>query len=318
MNARKQPTASQLHTDRHRKLVQLRKETPYFVMILIPMVFFLIFCYWPMFGISLAFQNYKAGAAFFSANTQWVGFQWFERIFSNPFFGRWVRNTLLLSAYSILFAFPLSIALALLLNEIRVKWFRKLTSNVSLLPYFISTVVIISIMTNMFSVDDGIINQFIIKLGGEKINFMGSSDWFRTMYIGSGMWQSTGFNAVVFTAAISAIDPTLYEAAELDGSTRWKNIWHITIPNIMPTIIIMLILRLGSVMSVGYEKIILMYSPAVYETADTLSTYSYRAGILDGKMSLSTAIGLFNSVCNLILLVLSNWFAKRTSETSLW
>jgi len=287
-------------------------------MMLIPTAFFLIFNYWPMFGLSMAFQNYKSGAPFFSANTEWVGFQWFERLLSNPFFGRWVRNTLILSIYNIVIAFPLSILMALLLNEIRVRWLRKFTANVSLLPYFISTTVIVGIMVNFFSVDDGIFNALLVKLGGTRIDFMGVSKWFRTMYTGSGIWQSTGFNAVVFTAAISGIDPTLYEAAELDGSTRFKNILHITIPCILPTIIIMLLLRIGSVMSVGYEKIILMYTPASYETADTLATYAYRAGILDGKMSLSAAIGLFNSVCNLVLLLISNWLAKRVSDTSLW
>lgn len=300
------------------RLVQLRRELPYFLMILIPAVYFLIFCYWPMFGLSMAFQNYKAGAPFFSASTDWVGLMWFERLVKNPMFGRWVRNTLLLSLYNIILAFPLSILMALLLNEIRLRWFRKFTANISLLPYFISTTVIVGIMVNFFSVDNGIFNALLVKLGGTKIDFMGASQWFRTMYTGSGIWQSTGFNAVVFTAAISSIDPTLYEAAEIDGSTRLKNIFYITIPSILPTIVIMLLLRIGSVMSVGYEKIILMYSPAIYDTADTLATYGYRAGILDGKLSLSAAIGLFNSVCNLVLLLLSNWSAKRVSDTSLW
>jgi len=312
------PTAKIRRSGRSYRLVQLRKEFPYLLMMLIPTVFFLIFNYWPMFGLSMAFQNYKAGAPFFSANTDWVGFQWFERLLSNPFFGRWLRNTLLLSIYNILIAFPLSIVMALFLNEIRVRWFRKFTANISLLPYFISTVVIVGIMVNFFSVDDGVFNTLLAKLGGKKIDFMGTDTWFRTMYTGSGIWQTTGFNAVVFTAAISGIDPTLYEAAELDGCSRLKSIIRITIPCILPTIIIMLLLRIGSIMSVGYEKIILMYSPATYETADTLATYGYRAGIIDGKMSLSAAIGLFNSVCNLVLLLLSNWFAKRVSDTSLW
>ncbi len=294
------------------------RELPYLVMMLIPTAYFLIFSYLPMFGLSMAFQNYKSGAPFLSVNTEWVGLFWFERLLSNPFFGRWVRNTLLLSLYNIVLAFPLSILMALLLNEIRVRWLRKLTANISLLPYFISTTVIVGIMVNFFSVDDGIFNALLVKLGGEKINFMGLSQWFRTMYTGSGIWQNTGFNAVVFTAAISSIDPMLYEAAKIDGSTRLKDILYITIPSIMPMIIIMLLLRIGSVMSVGYEKIILMYTPATYETADTLATYGYRAGILDGKMSLSAAIGFFNAVCNLALLLASNWFAKRVSETSLW
>lgn len=298
--------------------LHFKQNIPYMVMVFIPVVFFAVFCYWPMFGVSLAFQNYKAGAAFFSANTKWVGFMWFERLFKNPMLWRWIKNTLALSFLDLIFAFPLSIVIALFLNEIRQKWFRSLTANVSLLPYFISTVVIIGIMGNMFSVDDGVINLLIERMGHKKINFMGSSEWFRTMYIGSGMWQGCGFGAVVYTAAISGIDPTLYEAAELDGSNRIKNVFYITIPCILPTIITMLILRIGSLMGVGYEKILLMANEGMYEVADTLSTYSYRAGILDNKQSMATAIGLFNSLCNITLLVTANFFANKYSETSLW
>ncbi len=301
-----------------RTLLRYKKELPYFVMLIIPVAFFLIFMYWPMFGLVMAFQNYKVGDPFIGANVNWVGFKWFSILLGNPFFWRLVRNTLLLSVYSILISFPLSIMLAILLNEIRHKGLRKFTSNVSLLPYFISTVVIVGIMVNFFSVDDGLVNNVIAQLGGTKIDFMGSSAWFRTMYIGSGIWQMTGFNAVVFTAAISGIDPVLYEAASIDGSTRFRNIFCITIPCIMPTIIIMLLLRVGNLMSVGYEKIILMYSPAIYDTADTLATYAYRAGILDGKLSLSTAIGLFNAVCNLLVLLFANKMTKKISGTSLW
>lgn len=296
----------------------LKAQLPFYVLLFIPVVFFAIFKYWPMFGLTMAFQDYKAGSAFMGPKTKWVGLKWFEKLINSPNLGRWVRNTLLLSIYSLLFQFPLSIALAILLNEINNKWLKKFTSNISLLPHFISTVVIVGILFNLFSVDDGIINTFLVKLGGSKIDFMGRAEWFRTMYVGSGIWQSTGFSAVVFTAAISGIDPALYEAAALDGSTRFKNIFRITIPCILPTIITMLLLKIGGLMSSGYEKIILMYNPATYETADTLATYSYRAGILDGKLSLSTTIGLFNSVCNLILLTVSNWLSRKFTETSLY
>lgn len=296
----------------------LKAQLPFYVLLFIPVVFFAVFKYWPMFGLTMAFQDYKAGSAFMGPKTKWVGLKWFEKLINSPNLGRWVRNTLLLSIYSLLFQFPLSIALAILLNEINNKWLKKFTSNISLLPHFISTVVIVGILFNLFSVDDGIINTFLVKLGGSKIDFMGRAEWFRTMYVGSGIWQSTGFSAVVFTAAISGIDPALYEAAALDGSTRFKNIFRITIPCILPTIITMLLLKIGGLMSSGYEKIILMYNPATYETADTLATYSYRAGILDGKLSLSTTIGLFNSVCNLILLTVSNWLSRKFTETSLY
>jgi len=301
-----------------RRLAVFRRDVPYLVMLLIPTAFFLIFKYWPMFGLAMAFQNYKVGSPFIGAGANWVGLKWFRQLFGSPLFGRLIKNTLAISSLSLIISFPFSILFAVLINEIVNRKLKTFTSNISLLPYFISTVVIVGVMFNFFSVDDGVFNTLRAKLGGGKIDFMGTSRWFRTMYIGSDVWQYTGFNSVVFTAAISGIDPTLYEAAAIDGSSRFKNIFHITLPCIMPTIIIMFILRIGRLLSVGYEKIILMYSPGVYDVADTLSTYSYRAGILDGKLSLSTAIGLFDSVCNLILLLAANRISKKFSETSLW
>lgn len=295
-----------------------RKQVPFLVMLAFPMLYFAVFKYLPMFGLVMAFQNYKTGAPFIGFDAQWVGLQWFRQLFQNPFFGRLVRNTLLLSIYYLTCSFPFSIFLALLLNEIRKSWLRRFTANITLLPYFISTVVIVGVMFNFFSVDGGLVNNVIKNMGGDTIDFMGSYQYFRSLYVGSGIWQNVGFDAVVFTAAIAGIDPAYYEAAALDGSTRLKNILYITLPCIMPTIITMLLLKLGSLMSVGYEKIILMYSPAIYETADVLSTYAYRAGILDRKVSLATAIGLINSVVNLLLLLAANRFSRKVSETSLW
>jgi len=319
----KQAQAPQVQVKRNRKsgsyrLQKLRRELPYYVMIAVPFLFFIIFKYWPMFGLTIAFQDYKLGAPFVSMESKWVGIKWFKLLLNSPFFPRLVRNTLLLSLLGLVISFPLAILMAIMLNEIHNSKLRKLTSNVSLLPHFISTAVVVGIMFNFFSVDDGIVNSIIAKLGGEKIDFMGSSSLFRAMYTGSGVWQNVGFSAVVFTAAIAGIDPNLYEAAALDGSTRVKNIFYITIPCILPTIIIMFILRIGSVMSVGYEKIILMYSPGIYETADTLATYSYRAAFQDNKTSFAAAIGMFNSVCNLLLIVGANKLSKKVSETSLW
>jgi len=301
-----------------RRLARMRTQLPYWVMLLIPLLFFALVRYWPMYGLSIAFQNYKLGDAFVSAKSRWVGVQWFRMLFRNPNFGRMVRNTLSLNLLGIFISFPVAICFALLLNEVRVRWLRSLTANISLLPYFISTVVIVAIMFNVFSVDNGLVNDVMSKLGMERINFMAESEYFRGLYIGSDLWQHTGFNAVVFTAAIAGIDPNLYEAAALDGSTRLKNIFYITLPCILPTIIIMLLLRIGNIMTVGYEKIILMYSPAVYETSDVLSTYAYRAGMEDQKMSLSAAISLMNSFCNVVLLVSANKMTKKLSDTALW
>ena len=297
---------------------RLVKNLPYLSMMLIPSVLLLIFNYWPMIGLSMAFQNYRSGELFLGPTTQWVGLKWFRMLFKNPMFGRLIRNTLLLSLYDLAVSFPLCVLLAVLLNEIRHRGLRKFTTNVSMLPYFISTVVVVGILTNFLSVDNGIINNLIADMGGKKVDFMGSSKWFRTLYVFSGVWQGAGFSAMIYTAAIAGIDPTLYEAVAIDGSTRFKNIYMITLPCILPTIVVMLILRIGGLLSSSYEKIILMYSPAIYETADTLGTYSYRAGILDQKTSMSTAIGLFNAVCNVVLLVIANWGSRKVTESSLF
>lgn len=305
-------------TESQRRWVKFRRQLPFYVMVAIPVVYFILFKYWPMFGVSIAFQNYKIGAPFLSAEAKWVGLRWFKQLVNSPFFGRWVRNTLAISFWNIALIFPMSILMALMLNEIRNKKLKGFTNNLSLLPHFISTVVIVGVVVNFFSVDDGLVNQIIVNMGGEKIDFMGSPQWFRPLFIGSGAWQNVGFSSIVYTAAIAGIDPSLYEAAALDGSTRVKNIFKITLPCILPTIITMFILRVGSVMAVGYEKVLLMYNPAIYETADILSSYSYRAGIVDGKYSLSAAVSLFNSVCDLILVISANKVSKKISETSLW
>lgn len=305
-------------TRKGRRLAKVRTQIPYWVMLLIPLTFFLLVRYWPMYGLAIAFQDYRIGDPFISRESRWAGIKWFQMLFKNPNFPRLVRNTLAINLLSILISFPIAIAFALLLNEIRIKKLRNLTANISLLPYFISTVVIVAIIYNVFSVDDGLVNMVIQKLGGKKINFLAETKWFRPLYIGSGIWQNTGFDAVVFTAAISGIDPNLYEAAALDGSNRFKNILHITIPCILPTIIIMLLLRIGNIMTVGYEKIILMYTPSTYEVADVLSTYAYRAGLENQKYSLSAAISMINSVVNVIMLVSANKITKKLSDSSLW
>lgn len=303
---------------RQRRLAKARTQLSFLAMMLIPLAFFLLIRYWPMYGLSIAFQNYKIGDPFISKESRWVGLYWFEFLFKSPNFKRMLSNTIVLNLLNLLIAFPISIGFALMLNEIRVKWLRGFTANVSLLPHFISLVVIVAIMYNLFSMDSGLVNTVIEKLGGEKINFMGSSEWFRPLYVGSAVWQNTGFNAVVFTAAIAGIDPNLYEAAALDGSNRLKNIFYITIPCILPTIITMFLLRIGKLMTVGYEKILLMYTPATYEVADVLSTYSYRVGLESQKYSLSAAVSLMNSVVNVILLVAANKVTKKLSDTALW
>ncbi len=301
-----------------KRLIRLKRNIPYLVMMLIPTVYFILFCYWPMFGVSMAFQDYKVGAPFLGAGTKWVGLKWFKQLLNSPLFPRLLRNTMMISLTDLLIGFPLCILFALLLNEVRNKFLRRFTANVSLLPWFISTVVVVAIINNFFSVDDGIVQNIIEKLGGQRTTIIGNPNSFLALYVGSGIWQGCGYGAVVFTAAIAGIDPTLYEAAALDGSNRLKNIFLITIPCIMPTILIMLILRFGSLMSVGSTKILLMYRPSTYETADVFGTYAYRVAFGDGKMSYSSAIDLFTSIINLVLLLAANKISKQVSETSLF
>lgn len=284
----------------------------------IPITFFILFRYLPMFGVVISFQDYKMGDSFVGLDTKWVGLKHFIRFFKNPYCWRYIKNTLAISVLSILFTFPAGIFLALLFNEIRLKKLRSFASSVSILPHFISVVVIVAMLKNIFSVDGGLVNNVLNSLGIESIDFLGTSEWFRPLYIGSGMWSGAGYAAIVYTAAIAGIDPGLYEASKLDGANRWHRLLHITLPCLVPTIATMLILRIGNVMSVGYEKVLLMQTGATNDVADILSTYTYRIGILDGQSSYAAAIGLFNSVVNLILIIVANATSRKLTESSLW
>ena len=298
----------------------LYRDWELWFMLLIPIAYFLIFKYWPMFGLAIGFQDYRLGDPFISAQSNWVGLKWFKIFLQDPFLWRYIKNTLALSVLELLIAFPAGIILALLINEIRFPKFKSAVSNISILPHFISMVVIVGMLHTMFSVDGGLVNQLLMKMGfiEEPINFMAKSEYFRPLYIGSGMWAGCGFAAIVYTSAISGIDPALYEAAKMDGCSRVKAILHITIPCILPTIVTMFILRCGSLMSVGYEKIILMYTESIYDVSETISTYVYENGVVGGQYSLTTAVGLFNSVCNIILLISANKISRKVTETSMW
>lgn len=231
------------YSKRQRRLTHFKQQVPFYIMLIIPIAFFAIFAYWPMFGLVIAFQNYKIGQPFFSDNIRWVGFRWFQQFINYPFAGRLIKNTFLLSVYDIAVTFPMAVMLALLLNEIRNDRIKKFTTTLSFLPYFISTTVVVGMLSNFLNINDGIINQIIVDLGGQPRDFMGASPYFRTLYVFSGAWQTVGFNAIVFTAAIAGVDPTLYEAAFVDGSTRFKNIFLITMPCILPTVTVMFILK---------------------------------------------------------------------------
>ena len=277
--------------------------------------YYIIFHYAPMYGAIIAFKEFNPALGIMGS--PWVGFKHFKSFFEGVYFWRLVRNTLLISVYSLIWGFPAPIILALLLNEVKNKYFKRTVQTVSYLPHFISLVVVCGIIKD-FTSTDGVINDIIEFLGGERTNFLMIPEWFRPIYVGSGIWQEVGWGSIIYLAAITNIDPQLYEAATIDGASRWKQTWHITLPGIVPTIVILLILRLGGLMSVGFEKIILLYNSATMETADVISSYVYRRGLLDFDYSFSAAVGLFNSVINLILITSANRLSRKVSETSLW
>lgn len=286
-----------------------------YLMLVLPVLYYIIFCYWPMYGIQIAFRKYNVRLGMW--NSPWIGFVHFEKYLSDPYFWKVVRNTLLLNVYGIIFSFPAPILLALLLNEVKNSKYKKLVQSISYLPHFLSTVVVCGMIVNFFS-NSGPINDIIANLGGTRVQFLMRSDMFRTIYIASGIWQNVGWNSIIYFAAISGVDPEQYEAATIDGAGRLKQALHVTLPAIIPTITIMLIMAVGSMLSVGYEKVLLLYNGATYETADVISTYVYRKGIEGANYSYSSAVGLFQSVIGLIFIWGANKFSAVVSENSLW
>lgn len=284
----------------------------------IPMIaFYFIFCYWPMYGILIAFKDFKPLQGILGSD--WVGLKYFMQVFRTPTLPRLIKNTFLIGLYSLLWGFPIPIFFALCLNEVKKSWFKRIVQTLSYLPYFISTVVVVGMLNNFFSPVNGLVNTFYTSVTGhDAINFMGESEWFRTLYIGSGVWQSFGWNSIIYLAALSGIDMELYEAARIDGANRLQEIWHVTLPGITSTIMILLIMNMGSIMSVGFEKIILMYSPSTYDVADVISTYTYRRGILDADYSYGAAVGLLNSLVNIVFILTANTISRKVSEVSLW
>jgi putative aldouronate transport system permease protein len=288
----------------------------YIYLILLPVLaYYIIFHYGPMYGLQIAFKDY--GLADGIWKSPWIGFDHFKSFFENYYFWRLIRNTFLINIYELLFAFPASIILALLLNEIRRSFFKRMVQTISYLPHFISIVVVVGMMIDFFA-RDGLVNHLLGMIGLEPVAFMQEPGLFRFMYVSSGIWQGIGWGSIIYLAAIANIDPTLYDAARIDGAGRWKQTLHITLPGMMPTIVILLILNMGSMLSVGSEKIILMYNPMTYETADVISTYVFRKGILGADFGYTAAVGLFNSVISFILIVLANSISKRVSEHKLW
>ena len=284
-------------------------------MLVLVLAYYVIFHYIPMGGAIIAFQDYKPALGM--AGSKWVGFKHFLSFFNGPYFQRLVGNTLLLNVYQILFGFPAPIILALLINEVRSAPYKKLVQTVSYMPHFISLVVICGLLST-FSRTDGFFNDIITLFGGERTNLLSRADLFRTVFTASGIWQTIGWGSIIYLATLSGVDPSLHEAAAIDGANRMQRMWHIALPSLVPVIIVQLIMRLGNILTQGFEKIILLYNPLTYETADVISSYVYRRGLLDQDYSFASAVGIFNSIVNLFVLVFANTLMKRTTSQSLW
>ncbi|MEM7045564.1 MAG: ABC transporter permease subunit [Pseudomonadota bacterium] len=279
-------------------------------------IWFLVFLYKPMYGLQIAFKDFSIFRGV--AESPWVGFEHFETLFANSQFIRAIKNTVIISAYTLVFGFPVPIILALMFNEVLNATFKRTAQTIVYLPHFISTVIIAGIVITAFSPSAGIVNTMLGWLGIDSIYFLTKPEWFRPIFVGSGIWQEAGFTSIIFLAAIAGVNPSLYESAVVDGASRWQMMWKITIPSIMPTILIMLIIRIGNIMEVGFELIILLYQPATYQTADVINTFIFRQGLESGQYDLAAAAGLFNAVVAFVLVMIANTISKRVSRTSLW
>lgn len=309
------PINQSLNRIANRFVKEMKANWLLYLMILPVVLYYFIFRYVPMYGAIIAFKNYSPARGI--ANSEWVGFKYFIEFFNSPYCGRVIRNTLVLSAYNLVIGFPAPLILALLLNEVKNMKFKKLVQTVSYMPHFVSLIVICSIVLD-FTARDGVINQILSYFGISAIPFMRKPEYFPGVYIITEIWQEIGWGSIIYMAALSGISQDLYEACKVDGGGRLRQTISVTLPGIAPTVITMLILKFGRMMNIGYEKIILLYNPSIYETADVISSYVYRKGLLEMNYSYSAAVGLFNSLVNLVLLYIVNYVSRRVSETSLW
>ena len=296
--------------------VEVKRHWQLYLMLVLPVTYLIIFAYLPMGGAVIAFKDYSIRGGIWGSD--WVGLKHFKNFFTTPDFKVLMRNTLALSLYSLVISFPMPILLALAINEMRGRHYKKVVQMVTYLPYFISTVVLVGIMQNIFSIRTGLVNNIITALGGTAVDFMGKPELFRSLYVWSGVWQGMGYSAVIYIAALASVDTSQVEAAIIDGAGRFARVWNVDIPAIMPTIVIQLILAVGSIMSLGFEKVYLMQNPVNMQFSEIISTFVYKRGLINFQYSYATAVGLFNSVCNLVLIVLANMFSKKVNETSLW
>lgn len=295
---------------------KIKKSKQLYLFILPAFLFFLIFAYGPMYGVMIAFKDYMPSMGVLGS--PWVGFKHFRRFFNSYYFWDLIKNTLGISIYSLVVGFPLPIILALALNEARDGFFKKFTQTVTYAPHFISVMVISGMLISFLSPSTGIINHFRAALGMERISFLTDPKWFKTIYVLSGVWQGTGWGTVIYLAALSGVDPQLHEAAIVDGASRLQRVFYINIPTIVPTMVILLIMNFGSIMSVGHEKILLLQNPLNLESSNVIATFVYKQGLLDAQYSYAAAVGLFNSAINSALLIVVNKLSRRVSEVSLW
>jgi putative aldouronate transport system permease protein len=295
-----------------RELVRNR----YLYIMLTPVVaFYFVFHYAPMYGLIISFKDFVPTLGIW--DSEWVGFRHFTSFFTSVYAWRLIRNVVLLNIYNLVVQVPAPIILALLLNEVRWMPFKRTVQTITYLPHFVSLVIIVGLMMDFMS-REGVVNRILIAMGMEAIPFFSESGWFRTLYVWSNVWQTAGWGSIIYLAALASINQELYEAAEADGAGRWLKMWHISLPGLLPTTVVLFIMRIGQMMTVGFEKIILMYNPLTYETADVISSFVYRRGLIQADWSYSTAVGFVNSAINFVLLVSINKIARRTGETSLW
>ncbi|MDN3242089.1 ABC transporter permease [Glycomyces tritici] len=286
-----------------------------YTFLVVPLVFLLVFKYIPMLGNVIAFRRFRPGGSIFG--DEWVGFYYFEAFVTNQQFWTVFGNTVALGGLTLLVTFPLPIILALMLNELRSRRFKRLVQTISYLPHFMSIVIVAGLVLQLTALN-GTVNQVVEAMGADPVPFMQRPEWFRTIYVSSEVWQTVGWGTILYLAALTTIDDQLYEAARVDGANRWRQTWHITLPGIRPTMMVLLILNIGSFMAVGFEKVLLLQNPLVYSTGDVIATYLYRVGIQSAQFSYGTAIGLFEAVIGLVLVLFANGLSRRMVGTSLW
>lgn len=310
-------SSNTIKKEKHKRLIKDIKRDKLLYLMLVPVaLYYIIFKYLPMIGVVIAFKNYMPFMGIF--RSQWVGLKNFERLFSNPDFFMLLRNSIMLAIYNIVFTFPLPIIIALLLNEIAGEKFKKAIQSLIYMPHFISWVVVVGICYIMLSNQDGIINNIITSMGGQSINFLGSKSWFRPLITMQVAWKETGWGTIIYLAALTSVDVQLYEAAIVDGANRWHQLINITFPAIKSTIIVLLVLRMGAFLDSGFDQLFLMVNSLNRDIGDVFDTYVYNAGMINGQFSYSTAVGLFKSVVNMILILSTNKLAKLLGEEGMY